>query len=199
MLLSDKAKALVIEKYKDSHKHRLAHIFGVAEMEEYLAIKYGVDKEKALVAAYMHAYSKYDDPKEAIGILKDEEIKECESYPFLYHAYLSAENYNKLLGNDLDIYNAIKYHVFGRENMSILEAIIMIADYTEKNMTYPSCIECRKIIVEDNVLNLTIYKSLEGMIEFAEREGLKLHPEQVLVLEEYKRKVEEDVARRNNR
>ena len=75
----------------------------------------------------------------------------------------------------------------------------MIADYTEKNRTYPSCIECRKILVEDNDLNLAIYKSLEGMIEFAKREGLKPHPKQVLVMEEYKRKVEEDVARRNNR
>ena len=110
MLLSDKAKALVMEKYKDKHKNRLTHILGVAEMAEYLAIKYGVDKESALIAAYMHDYAKYDDIETAKGVLSDDEIKECEEYPFLYHAYLSAEAYKKLLGDDIHIYNAIKYH-----------------------------------------------------------------------------------------
>ena len=44
----------------------------------------------------------------------------------------------------MEIYNAIKYHVFGRPKMSLLEAIIMIADYTEENREYDTCIECRK-------------------------------------------------------
>ena len=47
MQLSDKAKALVEEKYKDGHKKRLEHIFGVALMAEFLAIRYNVDVEKA--------------------------------------------------------------------------------------------------------------------------------------------------------
>ena len=199
MLLSDKAKALVIKKYENGNMHRLTHILGVAEMASYLARIYHVDEEKALIAAYMHDYSKYDDPKEAIGVLTNEEIKECEEYPFLYHAYLSAEAYKNLLGDDMDIYNAIKYHVFGRLNMSMLEAIIMIADYTEKNRTYPSCVRVRDILVKENDLNRAIYESLVGMIEFAKREGHNPHPSQVLVMEEYRRKVEEDVARRSNR
>ena len=198
MLLSDKAKALVEEKYDNNHKNRLTHILGVAEMAELLAIRYGVDKEKALVAAYMHDYSKYDDPSIAKDYLTKEEIKECEEYPFLYHAYLSAEAYKKLIGDDLDIYNAIKYHVFGRLNMSKLEEIIMISDYTEKNRIYPSCVAVRKILVEDNDLNLAIDESLKGMIAFAKEEGHKPHPMQIKIMEEYKRKVEEDVIRRSN-
>lgn len=197
MLLSDRAKELVTLKYNGQNQKRLAHIYGVAEMAEFLANRYGVDKEKALVAAYMHDYSKYDDPKTAVGILSDEEIKECEEFPFLYHAYLSAYMYKKLLGNDDDIYNAIKYHVFGRTNMSMLEAIIMIADYTEKNRVYPSCCYVRKILVEDNDLNLAIYESLKGTIEFLEKEGNKPHPEQIKVMEEYKRKVLNDDIRRS--
>ena len=47
MQLSDKAKALVEEKYKDGHKKRLEHIFGVALMAEFLAIRYNVDVEKS--------------------------------------------------------------------------------------------------------------------------------------------------------
>ena len=187
MQLSDKAKQLVIEKYGDSHEHRLKHVFGVAKMAEYLAEKYGVDKEKALTAAYMHDYAKYDDPAEAIGVLTDKEIEECEKYPFLYHAYLSAEAYLSLLGNDMEIYNAIKYHVFGRPKMSLLEAIIMIADYTEENREYDTCIECRKILL-DGDFNLAIYKSLEYTVAHCKEEGKIAHPEQLLVLDEYKKK-----------
>ena len=189
MLLSDKAKALVMEKYKNGNEKRLTHIFGVAEMAGFLADRYGVSKEKALTAAYMHDYSKYDDPKTAVGILTEDEIKECEEFPFLYHAYLSAYKYKELLDFDPDIYNAIRYHVFGRPNMSMLEAIIMIADYTEKNRTYKSCVEVRKILVEDNDLDLAIYESTKRTIEFAISEGGHPHKAQLEVLEEYKRKV----------
>ena len=76
-------------------------------MASFLAKKYGVDEEKALIAAYMHDYAKYDDPSEAIGILTDKEIEECEKYPFLYHAYLSAIFFKKLVADDDEIYNAI--------------------------------------------------------------------------------------------
>ena len=198
MLLSDKARNLVIEKYKNGNNHRLNHILGVAEMASILAKKYNCDVEKALIASYMHDYSKYDDPKDALGILTEEEIKECEEYPFLYHAYLSAQAYKRLMDFDIDIYNAIKYHVFGRPNMSMLEAIIMIADYTEMNRVYPSCIEVRKILVDDNNLNLAIYESLKRTIEFEESLGHKAHPLQIKVKEEYKRKVLEDELRRSN-
>ena len=64
MQLSDKAKALVEEKYKDGHKKRLEHIFGVALMEKKKKKRHNVDVEKAKVAAYMHDYSKYDEEQE---------------------------------------------------------------------------------------------------------------------------------------
>lgn len=187
MLLSDKAKQLVIEKYGSQHEKRLQHVFGVAEMASFLAKKYGLDEEKALIAAYMHDYCKYDDPSEAIGVLTDKEIDECEKYPFLYHAYLSAEAYLANLGNDMEIYNAIKYHVFGRPHMSLFESIIMIADYTEKNREYDTCKECRKILL-DGDLDLAIYKSLEYTIAHCKENNESAHPMQILVLNEYKMK-----------
>ncbi len=187
MQLSDKAKELVTIKYGEAHQKRLRHVLGVAKMAAYLAEKYGVDKEKALTAAYMHDYCKYDDPSEAIGKLDDKDIDECEKYPFLYHAYLSAEAYLDLVGNDMEIYNAIRYHVFGRPHMSLLEAIIMIADYTEENREYETCIECRNILLNGD-FDKAIYKSLEYTIANCKEKGEEPHPKQLLVLEEYKKK-----------
>lgn len=190
MLLSDKAKALVEEKYDNNHKNRLTHILGVAEMAELLAIRYGVDKEKALVAAYMHDYSKYDDPAVAIGVFTDEEINECRRYPFLFHAYMSAYKYKEFAKDDfdIDIYNAIRNHVFGRVGMSALEEIVMISDYTEKNRKYPTCIECRKILLTGNK-DLAIYKALSYTIDHAVKKGEEAHPEQIKVREIYRKKL----------
>ncbi len=128
-----KAKNVLEEHYKDKNPKRLAHIYGVAEMAEFLAKRYGVDPNKAKIAGLMHDYSKYDNFDELKDLLSKEDQIECEKYPFLYHAYLSAIFFKKLVSDDEDIYNAIRYHVFGKPNMNMLEAIIMISDFTETN------------------------------------------------------------------
>lgn len=190
MLSSSDARNLVIEKYNNNHMERLTHIFGVAEMAEELALKYDVDSEKALIAAYMHDYSKYDDPAVAIGVFTDEEINECRRYPFLFHAYMSAYKYKEFAKDDfdIDIYNAIRNHVFGRVGMSNLEEIVMISDYTEKNRKYPTCIECRKILLAGNK-DLAIYKALSYTIDHAVKKGEVAHPEQIKVREIYRKKL----------
>lgn len=186
---SDEARNLVIDKYSNSsHMDRLTHTFGVAEMAEYLAGIYGVDKEKALVAAYMHDYCKYDPESDAIGVFTDEELSECNKFPFLYHAYLSAYAYKKMGGDDPDIFNAIRNHVFGRPNMSKLEEIIMIADFTEKNRRYPACIECREILLSGD-LNKAIWYSLDCTIRHCKKRHEVIHPTQIIVHDLYEEKL----------
>lgn len=181
-------KNIVFEKYKNLNQKRLEHILGVVEMSKYLAEKYDVNVVDAMIASYMHDYCKYDDPSEIEKLLNEDEITECREYPFLYHAYGSAYMYKKLGGKNEDIFNAIYNHVFGRENMSMLEAIVMISDYTEINRKYESCIECRKILM-DGKFNEAVVYSLEKTIKHCEDEGQKAHPRQIKVLEEYRRKV----------
>ena len=187
MQLSEQAKNLVSEKLKD-HNHRLTHTFGVCEMAEELAKRYNVDVEKAKIAALMHDYSKYDDPNEYSYLLTKEEKEECEKYPFLYHAYLSAYNYKNLFPYDEDIFNAIHNHVFGRLNMSRLEEIIMISDFTEKNREYPDCIRCRKILLDGDI-NKAILESLLATKRHCLEEGKTAHPIQEELIKEYERKL----------
>ena len=56
----------------------------------------------------------------------------------LIHSILGAEIAKNEYGLDDDIVNAIKYHTTGRENMSMLEKIIYLADATEPNRNYMS-------------------------------------------------------------
>lgn len=187
MQLSEVARKLVSDKLSE-HQKRLKHVLGVCEMAELLAKRYNVDVEKAKIAALMHDYSKYDDPNEFEYMLNDQEKEECKKYPFLYHAYLSAYNYKLRFEYDEDIYNAIHNHVFGRCGMSILEEIIMIADFTEKNREYPDCIRCREILLNGD-MDRAIYESLLATTKHCNENGSVAHPEQLKVLEEYKRKV----------
>lgn len=187
-LLADVEKT-VREKYKDGNQHRLNHIIGVVKMAGLLAERYGVDKKKAMIAAWMHDYSKYDDFSDADKYLSQEDILECKNYPFLFHAYLSAEHYKRLGGADEEIYLAIRNHVFGRVGMTKLEEIVMISDYTEENREYPTCIECRKILLEGNLYEAIVY-SLEKTMEHVRAQNEVPHPNQVLVYKDYKRRLE---------
>ena len=184
----DKAINLVNEKYKDEHQNRLKHIYGVAKMAKYLANIYGVDEVKAQIAAYMHDYIKYESEEEMLKLINKEDVLECMNCKVLLHSYASANMYLKLVGDDIDIYNAIRNHVFGRTNMSKLEEIILISDYTEENRMYENCIKCREILLEGK-LNEAIYFSTKCMIEHIKSENLDPHPLQVKVLEEYERKL----------
>lgn len=184
-----KAKDILEEHYKDKNPKRLAHIYGVAEMAEMIAKRYDVDPNMAYVAGLMHDYSKYDNFDELKYLLSKDDQEECEKYPFLYHAYLSAIFFKKLVSDNEEIYNAIRYHVFGRPNMNMLEAIIMISDFTEKNRTYDDCIRCRHILVDDNDIDLAIYESLLATKRVCERDKNPIHPSQALVLKEYEDKI----------
>lgn len=190
MLLLDKIISDVEEKYtRSNHLERYQHIVGVAKMASFLAEKYGVDKTKAMIAAYLHDYYKYETNEELEKLVRKEDVEECQRFPFLYHAYASAEKYWQEYGQDEDIYNAIRNHVFGRKNMSILEEIILISDYTEEGRTYPSCIACRQLLLQGKFYE-AIFQSTEYVISYLLKRGVQPHPLQYEVLEIYRIKKE---------
>ena len=184
MLLLVKIKRLIKKKHKND-KHRYIHSLGVAKMAKYLAKQYGVDPKKAVIAAYMHDFCKNDSVEYVNTLLNEEDKLECEQTKVLYHSYGSAEYYLKYIGNDMDIYNAIRNHVFGRIGMSKLEEIILISDYTEENRKYDNCIKVRGILLNEN-MNKAIYESSKFVVEYITSKGKTPHPVQLEVLEYYK-------------
>lgn len=193
MLSLDEIKSLVEDKMLSSgHQDRYLHILGVVHMAEYLAEIYHVDLTKARIAAFLHDFCKYDTEEEIKKNLSAEDQKECIKHPVLYHSYGSAEFYKKNIGDDEDIYQAIRNHVFGRIGMSKLEEIILISDYTEENRTYPNCIHCREILLSGN-LNQAIYESTLLTIEFLKKKNIIPHPLQLEVLHYYEGLCKNDI------
>ena len=137
---------------------RFKHTEGVIKRAVEYAKVYNANMEDTKLAALAHDIAKEIPQEEAFNLIKKYEIEldEIEKVNFnLIHSKLGAEIVKEKYGFNEDIINAIKYHTTGRENMSILEKIIFLADATEENRAYKEL---------DNLVNMIKDNIDEGML-----------------------------------
>ncbi len=122
---------------KELKPDRFDHTLGVAYTAASMAFVYGADVEKAMIAGFLHDCAKCMSHDEQIKICEKNniEITEVERKNHsLLHAkvgvFLAQTRYDVF---DEDILNAIRWHTTGREDMSLLEKIVYIADFIEPN------------------------------------------------------------------
>ena len=118
---------------------RFYHSVCVMERAIEYAKIYGADTEKAKIAGILHDIAK-EIPKEDrvsyaenIGVIPDEIEKESTG---LLHSKVAAKIAETKFGLDKEICDSIAYHTTGRENMTLLDKIKYIADYTGKDRKY---------------------------------------------------------------
>ncbi len=146
-------------KYID-RPDRFNHILGVAKLSVSLAVRYGVDSKKAYIAAIYHDYTKYDSIEEQTKYLSDEMILKYKDQTVIYHALSAAEVLRiKHHIEDPLILNAIQCHVWGKENMTLLDKILLVADKTEETRTYEGVDDLR--VLSQTSLNQTIVAYLK--------------------------------------
>lgn len=143
----EKYRALLREKLSDK---RYRHSLAVADEAVRLSHIYGCDVEKAHIAGLLHDVMK--DSKDAdmlqtlnqFGImLSDVEKREKK----LWHAIAGAGYVKNILGiADNDIINAIRYHTTARANMSLIEKVIYLADFTSADRDYPGVDRMRRAV-----------------------------------------------------
>lgn len=118
---------------------RFKHSEGVVERALEYAKIYGVNEKEVKFAAIAHDIAK-ELPKDEIIKYAEEigvELDEIEKVNLnLPHAKIGAQICKNKYGFTDDMVNAVKYHTTGRENMSLLEKIIYLADATEPGRTY---------------------------------------------------------------
>ncbi len=161
-----------IERIKDilhgqQGEVRFAHTMGVVDTAISLAKQYGIDEEKARLAALLHDVAKPLSKEEKIRICHENHlfITEAEqANPSLLHAklgaYIARETYQIF---DEDVLNAICYHTTGRPGMTLLEKIVYVADYIEPNRNQaPNLKEIRKLAYVD--LDECLYQILENTL-----------------------------------
>lgn len=175
--------------YKMLTPVRFAHTQGVCEEAVRLAEKYGVDRQKAIIAALLHDCAKNIPENETRRLCKKYDIKLddiLDKQIYLAHSFLGAKiAKHEFNVSDKEILNAIKYHTTGRSNMSVLEKVIYIADYIEPNREYfDGLSELRVLAYED--LDKAMHLGLKINEENLTLRGRIIHPLSVEALDYYK-------------
>ena len=123
-------------------EHRWQHTLGVRRSAVALAERYGGSLIKCAVAAFYHDCAKDMNPKDMRKILLDHGV---DSHDEILHsgammhgptgAILAEEKYHVY---DREVLDAIRYHTTGREEMTLTDLIIFVADAIEPNrQDYP--------------------------------------------------------------
>jgi predicted HD superfamily hydrolase involved in NAD metabolism len=154
---------------KEMDESRYEHTIGVMYTCGALAMRYGYDLEKAMLAGLMHDCAKCMPNAKKLKIAEKNhlDISELErKNPFMLHAKLGALLAQKKYDiDDEEILSAIRWHTTGRPQMSLLDKIVYVADYIEpKRDKAPNLKEIRQMAFED--LDQALLKILEDTLGY---------------------------------
>jgi predicted HD superfamily hydrolase involved in NAD metabolism len=142
---------------------RWEHTLRVIDTAVKLAHHEGIDPQKAEVAATLHDYCKFWSADELIIWIKRYHLPPdlLDYNSDLWHAPVGAEVARIHFGiHDEDILHAIRYHTSARPQMSPLEKIIYLADYTEPGRQFPAAEEVRQLV------NIDVEKALLQALDY---------------------------------
>ena len=152
---------------------RYLHSLGAMETARKLALKWGVDADRAQIAGLLHDITKNMPDAEQLEMMKKsgvpltEEVLAC---PFIWHSYTSAYYVRDVLGiNDGEIFGGIYYHTTGKKGMTLFEKVIYIADLVEPNRTYP--VAKRHYDLAFNDLDEVVFESARWCLFRNSRDG----------------------------
>lgn len=170
-------------------KNRYDHTIGVSYTAICLAMRYGVDLDKAELAGLLHDCAKCipDDKKLKKCIKHNISISDVEKQqPYLLHTKLGAFIAMKKYGiEDKEIINAILKHTTGAPDMTMLEKIIFVADYIEPNRDKASNLkEIRQIAFQD--IDKSVYLIMRDTLAYLNKKNTVIDPQTIKAFEFYK-------------
>ncbi len=166
------------------NQKRYRHSIGVEKEAVKLARIYGADIRKARIAGLLHDCAKGFKDAGAIEAAKEYALKPDDyqmQAPKLLHAPLGAKVAALEYGvNDPEILSAIQFHTTGKENMTLLEKIIYIADMVEAGRDFPGVEALREMAETD--LDSALTASIRQCVEHVKSKGSVLHPDSLKAL-----------------
>ena len=164
--------------------NRVAHVLGCRDCAIELARLYGENEVDAARAGLLHDITKaIDGPLQLTlcaeyGMILDTFSR---SFPKTLHALTGSLVAERIFGENENVVSAICHHTTGRANMTLLEKIIYIADYVERNRDFPGVEEMRKLAYTD--LDAAVLMGLQSAVAHVRRQGQGLAPATVEALE----------------
>ena len=161
---------------------RLEHSINVAKCAIKLSEIYGYDKEKAYLAGLVHDCAKYFTKEQIDSYVEKYNIEldplEVDNIA-LSHSIIGSFAIQDVFNiQDMDIINAVRYHTTGRENMSILEKIIFMADMIEERRNFPGVDYLRELSFNKQ-LDKALITSFNNTIKFVIDNDQLIHPRSV--------------------
>lgn len=172
--LERKLKGVLDEK-------RYKHSIGVKNEAEKMAVIFGVDREKAIIAGLLHDCAKRMSFEESLeycnkhNVELDDWTMRC---PPVLHAPVGAVVAEYEYGiSDSEILDAIRFHTVARQDMTLLDKIIYVADMTEPNRDFNGVSELRELSRKDidSAYREAIFQSFKFNLE----KGSIIHPNTV--------------------
>jgi predicted HD superfamily hydrolase involved in NAD metabolism len=163
-------------------KKRLIHSEGTAKTAEKLAIIYNVDSRKAYLAGLVHDCTRETDIAAQNNMLEALEL-EVDELTLTTKELLHALTAEYLMINEFNIYDeevisAVRFHTTGRENMTLLEKIVFLADVIEPSRDFPG-IEYIRQIAKENI-DEALLAAFESSIKFLLGKRQMIHPNTLL-------------------
>ncbi|WP_373482786.1 bis(5'-nucleosyl)-tetraphosphatase (symmetrical) YqeK [Acetobacterium sp.] len=132
---------------------RFRHTMNVVEAADQLARTFGCDPDQARLAALLHDCAKNLTDEQQLDYARQHQLKidrVSQNDPQLLHGPVGAVLAKECYGvTDAAIQNAIDCHTTGGKNMSTLDKIIYLADYIEKDRSFPGVETIRQIAETD--------------------------------------------------
>lgn len=168
---------------KDLVKGRLSekryqHTLNVKKMAVKLARRYGVQEEKAALAALLHDAAKEISKEEMKALMAQypQYAEGGESRPVpVWHGVCAAILARTEWGvTDEAVLSAIACHTAGKPGMTKLDKVVYLADMTSKERDWPGVNKLRKLEMKD--LDAAMLAALKQTNDFVLSQGKPLDP-----------------------
>ena len=160
---------------------RFIHSLNVADMAKELAAIYGCDEGKAYYAGLIHDCTKNTPEEKQLKIMRDAgiELTELEmNNKKLWHAISGSAFIQSEYGiTDPEIVSAVRYHTTGKADMTLLQKIIYVADFTSAERDYHNVNEIRHYARTD--IDRAVFEGADFCIKELEKHGRDIHPDTV--------------------
>ena len=157
--------------------NRVKHVLGCRDTAVELAKAWGADPVDAGRAGLLHDITKALDGElqltlcGAYGKLLDDFSRK---YPKTLHALTGSLVARRIFGENNAVVSAIEFHTTGKADMSLLEAIIYVADYMEPNRDFPGVERLRELAYTD--IRGALKLGLEMTLEHLKEQGGEVSP-----------------------
>ena len=168
--------------YQHLGSRRLLHTLNVGYLSAHLAEVFGCDKDKAQIAAALHDCAKELPAEQQLEMAK-RYSGELFTEKKLLHSPAGATFAKESLGiADKEILDAICYHTTGKDNMTLLEKIVYLADKIEPSRNYTDLTPIRQAAEKD--LDSAMRMTAAAVRDKFVSQGREIHPMTVLMMKD---------------